>query len=129
MGKLAIVWFVGLSMVAIGCLHFAEPGPFVRIVPEILPAPLFLVYLSGACEVAGGLGLFFRRSRPIALLGLIALYLAVFPANLNMALNEIQLVPDGTLPVWAMWARLPLQLLLIALLLWLRKPGSRDSQA
>jgi uncharacterized membrane protein len=112
---------VGLAMIAIGLMHFASPEPFVRIVPEILPAKKFLVYLSGGFEILGGLGLLWSRTRQPASWGLILLYLSVFPANVNMALHEIQLQPDGDLPVWAMWARLPLQLVFIAIVWWLGK--------
>jgi uncharacterized membrane protein len=115
-------FLVAFAMVAIGVAHFADPDPFVRIVPELLPAPLFLVYVSGAFEILGGLGLLWSRTRRVASWGLIALYLCVFPANINMAINEIQLEPGGSLPVWAMWARLPFQLLFIATVWWLGKP-------
>lgn len=116
-------------MVAIGVAHFANPDPFVRIVPDVLPAPLFLVYLSGVFEILGGLGLFWSRTRRMASWGLIALYLSVFPANINMAINEIQLEAGGSMPVWAMWARLPLQLVFIATVWWLGKPSpSQPSQ-
>lgn len=109
-------------MIAIGVMHFASPEPFVRIVPAILPAKKLLVYLSGGFELLGGLGLLWSRTRQLASWGLILLYLSVFPANVNMALNEIQLQPDGEIAVWAMWARLPLQLVFIALVWWLGKP-------
>jgi uncharacterized membrane protein len=110
---------IGMGMVAIGILHFARPEPFVRIVPRFLPAPLVLVYVSGFFEIAGGLGLLWSRTRRWAARGLIALYLAVFPANINMAINEIQLTPGGDIPSWAMWARLPLQAVIIALVWWI----------
>ncbi len=109
---------LALAMVAIGVAHFASPEPFVQIMPSALPAPLFLVYLSGAFEIALGLLLLPQRSRRWASFGLIALYVAVFPANINMAVNEIQLDPASPMPVWVMWARLPLQLVLVALAYW-----------
>ncbi|MBT8493596.1 MAG: DoxX family membrane protein, partial [Deltaproteobacteria bacterium] len=102
--KLVLRAVVGLGMIAIGVMHFVNPEPFVRIVPDVLPAPLALVYISGFFEIAGGLGLLWSRTRRLASLGLVALYLAVFPANINMAVNEIQLSPGGDMPVWAMWA-------------------------
>jgi uncharacterized membrane protein len=52
----------------------------------------------------------------------------VFPANINMAVNEIQLSPGGDMPVWAMWARLPLQVVIVLLVWWLGRPdGERES--
>ena len=116
--KKSIRVLVAIAMVVVGVMHFANPAPFVRIVPEVLPAPRMLVYVSGVFEIAGGLGLLWARTRLWASWGLIALYLAVFPANINMAVNEIQLEPGGTMPVWAMWARLPFQLLFIAAAWW-----------
>ena len=82
------------------------------MMPAVLPAPWTLVYLSGVAEILGGLGLILPATRRLAAWGLIALFIAVFPANLNMAQNHL---PLGTteVPSWALWARLPLQLLLI----------------
>jgi uncharacterized membrane protein len=107
-------------MVAIGVLHFVRPSGFVAIVPAWLPAPLFLVLLSGFFEVLGGLGLFVRRAHRLAAWGLIALYVAVFPANINMAVHGIQ--PDGMhIPTAILWARLPFQALFIWLAWWLSR--------
>ncbi len=115
---------LGAAMIAIGALHFAAPGPFVRIMPAWLPAHLALVYVSGAAEVAGGAGLFVKRWRRAAGLGLVALYLAVFPANINMAMHRLSLNEGPPPPDWALWARLPLQALLIAWAYW----ASRDER-
>ena len=115
---------LGVAMIGVGIDHFLNPSPFVRIVPAALPSPELLVAVSGVCEVALGALLFVPRLRAYAGLGLVALYLAVFPANINMAVNHIQLTPGGTLPVWAMWARLPLQALFIAWALWVRRDGA-----
>jgi uncharacterized membrane protein len=114
----------GLSMVAVGILHFVRPSGFVKIVPAWLPAPLFLVHLSGFFEIAGGIGLFWRRSHRAAAFGLIALYVAVFPANINMAVHDLQ--PEGAhIPIALLWLRLPFQAVLIALAWWLsRSPVS-----
>lgn len=109
------------NMVAIGIAHFASPEPFVKIVPAALPAPLALVYVSGAFEIAGGLGLLLPATRRLAGWGLVALYLAVFPANINMAVNGIQL-GETPLPTWALWLRLPFQLVFIAWALWVSSP-------
>jgi uncharacterized membrane protein len=78
------------------------------------------VYLSGVFEVLGGVGLLPEKTRRLSSWGLIALYVAVFPANLNMAINEIQISAEP-LPVWALWARLPFQLLFIAWAWWVAR--------
>ena len=111
-------WLVALGMGAVGALHFLQPQGFVAIVPTFLPRPLAIVYLSGVIEIVLGAALLFDRTRRWAAYGLIALFIAVFPANINMAINHIQLDPAAPIPVWAMWARLPLQFVFI-FLAWL----------
>ena len=112
---------VAVAMMLIGFLHFVKPGDFVRIVPAWLPAPLLLVYVSGVAEIAGGFGLLVARLRKPAAWGLILLYIAVFPANVNMALHRIQ--PEGVhLSDVALWGRLPFQLLFIGIAYWFTRP-------
>ena len=77
--------------------------------PPALPAPLLLVYVSGVAEIAGGLGLLLPATRRWAGWGLVALLVAVFPANVYMALIHEQLGISG----WVAWGRLPLQLPLL----------------
>lgn len=100
-------------MVFAGVSHFVQPAFFTVMVPPQLPSPLALVLLSGAAEVALGLALLHPRLRHRASQGLIALYVAVFPANVYMALAEIPLLGVPTQP-WMLWARLPLQAVFIA---------------
>jgi uncharacterized membrane protein len=106
-------------MIAAGILHFAKPASYTRIVPSFLPSPLALVYVSGVFELLGGLGLLVAATRRWAAWGLIALYVAVFPANVNMAVHHIGF--DG--PSWVLWARLPLQAVLIAWAWWFTRPS------
>jgi uncharacterized membrane protein len=106
-------------MVAAGVLHFAKPASYARIVPSYLPSPLALVHVSGVLEILGGLGLLMAATRRWAAWGLIALYIAVFPANVNMAVHRIGF--DG--PSWLLWARLPLQAVLIAWAWWFTGPA------
>lgn len=106
------------AMMAIGVLHFTAPDGFVRIVPAWLPAPLILVWASGFFEILGGAGLLVPRVRRAASIGLVALYVAVFPANVNMAIHHISLDGVTQVPVPLLWLRLPLQALLIWLVLW-----------
>jgi len=99
-------------MVVAGLLHFIATDAYVSIMPDYLPWHEKLVYISGVFEIAGGLGLLFPKTRAMAGWGLIALYIAVLPANFNMALNNIQ--PESvTIPVALLWARLPLQFVFI----------------
>lgn len=110
------------AMVAVGVLHFVNPEPFMRIVPPALGDARLLVYVSGVFEVLGGLGLLLERTRRAAAWGLILLYLAVFPANIYMAVEGIQIDPANPLPSWGAWARLPFQAVFIAWAYWFTRP-------
>jgi uncharacterized membrane protein len=115
---------LAVFMVGIGIGHFVRPGPFVSIVPAWLPAPLLLVMVSGFFEVLGGAGLLVPRVRRAASLGLVLLYVAVFPANVNMALHPE--LGQGIAP-WLLWARLPFQVVLIAWALWVGRDDATAS--
>ncbi|HET6506787.1 MAG TPA: hypothetical protein VFG42_08355 [Baekduia sp.] len=102
----------GPTFVAAGLLHFVAPKTYESIMPDYLPAHRELVYASGVAEAAGGAGLLSSNPtvRKWAAYWLVATLVAVFPANLHMALN-----PDRyrQIPKPALWGRLPLQLLFI----------------
>lgn len=106
--------FLGLAAVfytLAGTLHFLRPDPYVKIMPPYIPAHSTMVYISGAAEIAGGLGLLIPQLRRLAAWGLAALLVAVFPANLYMATS----LPSTASTVAAVltWGRLPLQVVLI----------------
>ncbi len=107
LGLLIPFWIVA------GANHFLSPDAYAAMMPAALPWPYGLVYASGVAEIAGGLGLIHPRTRRLAAWGLIALLVAVFPANINMAINDIPLA-GRDLPAWARWGRLPLQLVMVA---------------
>ena len=106
----ARIVLAALFMIA-GSIHFIAPGTYLRIMPPWLPAPLLLVYVSGACEFLGGLGLLLPGTRRFAAWGLIALLIAVMPANFQMVLDHGS--KWRNIPLWLLWARLPLQLPLL----------------
>ena len=89
-----------------GILHFIATPTYARIMPQYLSHPALLVQLSGAAEIAGGLGLLFKQTRKPAAWGLIALLIAVLPANIQMAVDHTQW---PTVPAWALWLRVPMQ--------------------
>jgi uncharacterized membrane protein len=111
---------LAIFMTLMGVGHFLHPAEFVAMVPRWLPAPGALVAISGLAEVAGGVGLLLPPVRQVAAFGLMLLYVAVFPANVNMAVHHLS--PPGIhLASWVLWARLPLQLPLIAWAWWLSR--------
>ena len=112
---------IALIFVGAGVMHFVRPQPFVRIVPPFLPFPLGLVYLSGVAEILGGVGVLVPALRAWAGIGLIVLLVAVFPANVYMALAP-ERAGMGIAPVW-LWLRLPLQFVLIAWVWWATRAG------
>ena len=114
--RLSLVAMATLYLGA-GVTHFLVPRAFERIVPPWLPRPRALVYVSGAAEVAGGLGLLHPRTRRASAVGIALLLAAVFPANVYMAAGDPDLdLPDavGEPSDAALWGRLPLQAALVA---------------
>ncbi|WP_199312569.1 DoxX family protein [Microcoleus sp. FACHB-672] len=119
---------LAVALIVLGVLHFTVSEPFVRIMPPQLPYPLELVYLSGFFEILGAVGLLIPPVSRAAAWGIIALFIAVFPANINMAVNHIHIdgIPDSP---WFQVVRLPLQAVLIAWAWWYTKPSDPDKQA
>ena len=105
-----LLWLAAIFFVVAGIGHFMKPELYLKIMPPYLPAPALIVFISGVAEVAGGLGLLIRPFRRAAGWGLIALLIAVFPANIYM------LQHPGLFDIepWILWARLPLQIVFIA---------------
>lgn len=95
-----------------GAMHFVIPRRYEAIVPDYVPmSPGAAVAWSGVAEIAGGLAVIPPSTRRFAGPWLIALLLAVFPANVHMARNPEQIrgLELERIPRWALWARLPLQ--------------------
>jgi len=97
-----------------GTLHFLKPELFRSIVPPALGHANELVAISGLAELAGGIGLLVPATRRAAAYGLVALALAVWPANIYMAMASARFA--SVAPAWVLWARVPLQ---IPLVLWI----------
>lgn len=111
----------GLLYIGAGVNHFVKPEFYVSIMPPYIPWHLALVYVSGIAEVVLGVLLMFRASSVLAGWGVIALLIAVFPANVHMALHPEQ-YPWA--PAVGLWARLPVQGLLIAWAYWYTRPAA-----
>jgi uncharacterized membrane protein len=120
-GRKAARIALGVTFVAAGALHFLRPRMYMAIMPPYVPAHRELVYASGVAEIAGGLAALHPR-REVQRFGglwLAATLVAVFPANLHMALN-----PEDykSIPPAALWSRLPVQGAIIAWALAATRP-------
>ncbi|MEP6573974.1 MAG: hypothetical protein ABJD11_14825 [Gemmatimonadota bacterium] len=95
-----------------GMVHLLAPQVYLGIMPPWAPHPLMLVYISGVCELLGGIGILLEPVRRTAGIGLILLLVAVFPANVQMLSNHLA---RGTTALEAtlLWLRLPLQAVLV----------------
>jgi len=116
-------WLAAIFFVVAGIGHFVRPEMYLKIMPPYLPAPALLVFISGVAEVAGGVGLLIPSVRRAAGWGLIALLVAIFPANIYM-LQHPELF--GIAP-WILWARLPLQAVFIAWIWFVALRSPRQS--
>jgi uncharacterized membrane protein len=101
---------MGVMYMVAGTGHFVATRLYESIMPDYLPAHHELVLISGAAEIAGGLGVLIPQTRRAAAWGLVVFLVAVMPANIWMA-QQPERYPD--IPLWAIWLRLPLQLPLI----------------
>ena len=120
--KTILKYLLCVFFVAAGLTHFINPAFYLKIMPPYLPWHLFLVYLSGFFEVTLGVLLLAPMFTRLAAWGLIALLIAVFPANIQMAINP-QLYPD--ISPAALWLRLPLQAVFIAWSFWYTRSTNR----
>ena len=108
--KLILLYIMAVLYVAAGIYHFVNPKMYQRIMPSYLPWHIPLIYISGVCEIVFALLLIPESTRPIAAWLVIVLLIAVFPANIQMAVSFWQ---KQRPTLWIALARLPLQLVLI----------------
>ena len=108
-------YLLGIFFIAAGINHFVNTSLYLSIMPPYLQWQLELVYISGVAEAALGFLLLIQRYAVLAAWGLVALCVAVLPANIHMAMHA-NLYP--TIPELALWLRLPAQGLLIAWAWW-----------
>lgn len=103
-------WIMVLFYLAAGSNHFINPGFYIQIMPPYLPWQLGLIYISGLLEICFALLLIPIRTRKLSSIFIIALLIAIFPANIYMAVNFWQNSKSG---LWLALLRLPIQFLLI----------------
>ena len=117
-GALVIMFlFTGVS-------HFTSMKyDFAAMIPAPLPNELWVIYLTGVLEIAGAIGLLIPRTRKLAGVCLVLLLIALFPANVYAALNEVPLRGEAPTPLWL---RGPMQLLYIGIVWWtsIKEPAS-----
>lgn len=103
-------YLMSLIYVAAGANHFWHPKTYLRIMPSFLPYHGALVAISGVCEILFGLMLLFPQTRIAGAWLIIALLIAIFPANIQMAVDWYRNAHPN---LWVAIARLPLQFVLI----------------
>ncbi|MBM3462713.1 MAG: hypothetical protein FJX76_11485 [Armatimonadetes bacterium] len=115
--KLLLTWLLAIFFVAAGTMHFLRPKIYLQIMPPYIPWHLPMIYLTGLWEIFGGLAVLVPALRYPAGISLIVLLVAIFPANIHMAVNNI-----GGFPPLLLWARLPLQGVLVWWVWYCTKP-------
>ena len=115
-----------MLLVTASAHYAASRHDLARMVPEAIPYPMALIYFTGVCEVAGAMGILQPRFRRLAGICLIVLLVVVFPANIRAAREGLSL--RGS-PAAALWLRLPMQFLFIALVAWSSVLTGRSRQS
>jgi uncharacterized membrane protein len=120
--KRVLLWIMAVFYVAAGLNHFINPQFYLPMMPGYLPWHAFLVFLSGVAEVVLGIAVLIPSVRAMAAWGLVALLIAVFPANIHIALHNVPVfgAQQGA-GIWN-WVRLPMQAVLAAWALWYARP-------
>ena len=119
--KMASKFVLATFMIGAGAMHFVMPDFYLKIMPPYLPLHYELVILSGVCEVALGVLLLFRKCSRVAAWGIIALLIAIFPANIYVFQNQEVLPAPPLLHL----LRLPLQGVFVAWAFWHTRPTKK----
>ena len=122
--RILFLILISVFFISAGIYHFINPGFFTNIMPSYIGYHWELVIISGVFEVLGGIGLLVPKTRRFAAYGLIALCIAVLPANINMLVNS-DLYPS--VPLIGLIIRIPLQFVLIWLIWWSSSPKKQGS--
>jgi uncharacterized membrane protein len=120
--KRILLWVMALAYMFAGFNHLMNPDFYIAIMPPGLPDPEWLNVLSGLAEIVLGVYLLEPRTRVLAAWGIIALLIAVFPANLYVALENVGASGPGTGAGAANYVRLPFQALFIVWAWWYTRP-------
>jgi uncharacterized membrane protein len=120
--KRSLMWVMALAYAAAGFNHLLNPQFYVAIMPPGLPDPKWLNVLSGLAEILLAVFLLEPRTRVLAAWGIIALLIAVFPANVYVAMNNVGIDGPGTGAGGLNWVRLPFQALFLVWAWWYTQP-------
>ena len=112
---------LGVFFIRVGLLHFTDTDWFAPIVPHILGCSRFWVLLSGVIEIVLGVGLIIPASQKPSAAATAIFVVLVYPANLNMWINNLSLGDGTTLTLWGHVIRLALQMIAIAFCLWIAR--------
>ncbi len=115
-------YILGIYLIGMGFGNFFEFEEFIRVVPSYIPYPGMMIWVTGIFEILGGIGLLLPSTSRLMAIVLLVLFAAVFPANLHMAMSNI---PGEGFPVpsWIMWAKIPIQIVLIGWAIWMVQGG------
>ena len=121
--KQGLLWLMAFFYTIGGVNHFVAPQFYLPMMPPYLPLHLELVYLSGVAEIVLGIAVLFPSVRVQAAWGIILLLIAIFPANLHIAFNNVPIggATEGLGPL--NWVRLPFQAVFVAWAWWYTKPA------
>ena len=123
--KTILLYVMAAIYMYIGFDHLLNPDFYVRIIPPSLPFPEVLNVISGLSEIVLGVFLLERRVRPFAAWGIIALLVAVFPANVYMASANVGPDGPGSGAGASNWIRLPFQAVFILWAWWYTRPDEK----
>jgi uncharacterized membrane protein len=126
--KAAGLLAVAIMFLFTGTSHFTSMKyDFAAMIPPPLPNDLWVIYLTGVLEIAGAIGLLIPRTRKLAGVCLAVYLVAVFPANVYAALNEVAIRGEAPTPLWV---RGPMQLLYVGMVWWtsIKEPASAQRE-
>jgi len=121
--ELILIGLLSSFFIFAGVWHFLDTQFFIDITPPLVPYPEFVVYFTGICEIAGAIGLWFTRLRRLSAWCLMAYTIAVYPANIYMAMYPVHFAHYASRA--SLYIRLPFQFLILYLLWQLAKPKNR----
>lgn len=110
-------YLIAALFCVMGLLHFIKPNVFVSIMPDYIPYHEAMVFISGIGELIGGIGILISETRIFAVYVLLILLIAVFPANIDMAVKAYRGY-GLTAYTWMLILRLPLQFVLMYWVYW-----------